>query len=293
MCGIVGLVTAPRHMGCLSDSEKVIEQGLSAIKVRGPDSRGMSGSECGNFQVNLGHTRLSIMDLAEAGAQLMEDGRYVLSYNGEIYNFVEIREELKKLGYIFIGNSDTEVLFKSWVEWGVNTGERSLNLTASPVNLWGKSDITFSERQVEDIRKWSIPSLLRFEDRNSMSFGVESRLPFMDYRLIEFGLLLPAKLKIKNGYGKWILRDAIKNYVPDAIRLNRMKRGFDVTQTWLRDGLALGIRETLLDNRSLLKDYFLDGIDLEKILTEQNLTNNPLLLDEAIMLFWQVNIKRA
>tara|TARA_B100000787_G_C16111911_1_gene258445 strand:+ start:55 stop:648 length:594 start_codon:yes stop_codon:yes gene_type:complete len=168
-----------------------------------------------------------------------------------------------------------------------------LNLTSSPINLWGKSDITFSERQVEDIRRWSIPSLLRYEDRNSMFYGVESRLPFMDYRLIEFGLSLPAKLKIKNGFGKWILRDAIKNYVPNAIRLNRMKRGFDVTQTWLRDGLALGIRETLLDNRSLMKEYFLDGIDLEKILTEQNLTNNPLLLDEAIMLFWLVNIKRT
>jgi len=73
-----------------------------------------------NFTVGLVHRRLSVIDLTATGHQPMcdETGRYWIVYNGEIYNFKEIREELKKIGYSFVSNSDTEVIIKSYIEWG-------------------------------------------------------------------------------------------------------------------------------------------------------------------------------
>ena len=104
---------------------------------RGPDDEGMvfiKGSECfemkgpskssleqAGFQVGLGHRRLSIIDLSEAAHQPMtnEDGKIWIVFNGEIYNFQEIREGLKKKGHFFKSKSDTEVILHAYEEWGV------------------------------------------------------------------------------------------------------------------------------------------------------------------------------
>lgn len=87
-----------------------------ALAHRGPDGEGWFHDK----GLGLGHRRLAIIDLSEAGRQPMitEDGRYALIYNGEIYNFREIRRELKELGYNFRSNTDSEVLLNSWAEWG-------------------------------------------------------------------------------------------------------------------------------------------------------------------------------
>jgi asparagine synthase (glutamine-hydrolysing) len=87
------------------------------------------------------------------------------------------------------------------------------------------------ERQVDDIYRFSLPTLLRYEDRNSMGNSMESRLPLMDYRLVEFGVALPEAVKLRRGYGKWIVREAMKGRIPESIRVARYKRGFDVSQT--------------------------------------------------------------
>ena len=87
-----------------------------AISHRGPNGEGQWVE--GN--IGIGHRRLSIIDLSSAGNQpmLSSNKRYVLSYNGEIYNYKEIREELKSLGFIFKSNSDTEVVLNSLIQWG-------------------------------------------------------------------------------------------------------------------------------------------------------------------------------
>ena len=111
MCGIVGLVD-------LKGREVTIEsvKAMSdAIAHRGPDGEGQWVFK----NVGIGHRRLAIIDLTEAAAQPMisEDGRYVLTYNGEIYNFKETRKELEALGYIFYSQSDTEVLLAALILW--------------------------------------------------------------------------------------------------------------------------------------------------------------------------------
>lgn len=176
---------------------------------------------------------------------------------------------------------------------GKPTAFRLLDWEASAENLWGDSGMSLADRQIADIEHWSMPTLLRYEDRNSMGHGVETRLPFMDYRLIEFALALPARLKIAKGYGKWALRSAAEGLVPDSIRLNRKKRGFDVTQDWVAQGMGASLRARIFDNVTALGGPLKTSGDLDTLLSDASLSQNPDLLDEALVLAWLVNPTRA
>lgn len=86
----------------------------------------------------------------------------------------------------------------------------------------------------------SLPGLLHFEDRNSMAFSIESRVPFLDHRLVEYGFALENHFKIRDGYTKWVLRESMKGILPDMVRLRKDKKGF-VTPgevRWLRNDMA-------------------------------------------------------
>lgn len=83
----------------------------------------------------------------------------------------------------------------------------------------------------------SIPSLLHNEDGNSMAFSIESRVPFLDYRIVEFAIALDGKYKIKNQWTKWIIRKACKEYLPKEIAKRKNKMGFPAPfDRWLREG---------------------------------------------------------
>lgn len=112
MCGICGIVNFDKK----KVSEDVIRGMMKVMKHRGPDDDGVFLKD----NIGLGFVRLSIIDLSTAGHQPMisADGRYVIVLNGEIYNYIELREELKQKGYIFRSATDTEVLLYSFVEWG-------------------------------------------------------------------------------------------------------------------------------------------------------------------------------
>jgi asparagine synthase (glutamine-hydrolysing) len=157
---------------------------------------------------------------------------------------------------------------------------------AKSINLWGSSVGTLSQRQIDDIQNWGIPSLLRFEDRNSMGNGLETRLPFMDYRLVELGLALPDRLKISKGFGKWGLRHITAGVVPDTVRLNRKKRGFDVTQNWIEGGIGASLRARIHSNLGALRPYLKRDVDLDKSLSDATLSSDRNALDEALMLAW-------
>jgi asparagine synthase (glutamine-hydrolysing) len=109
MCGIVGIIGI--------DSDKRVQEMLNLLEHRGPDARGIWKSD---KNLSLGHVRLSINDLSEAGNQPMfsEDGNIVLVANGEIYNYLELRKELELKGIKFNSNSDSEVIIYAWKAWG-------------------------------------------------------------------------------------------------------------------------------------------------------------------------------
>jgi asparagine synthase (glutamine-hydrolysing) len=117
MCGIAGqLSTAPG-----ADSAWV-DAGIAALHHRGPDDGRVWRSADG--RVAFGHRRLAIMDLSPAGAQPMVRGSLCLAFNGEIYNFVELRRELEARGAAFTSHSDTEVVLAAYQAWGVTGLER-------------------------------------------------------------------------------------------------------------------------------------------------------------------------
>ena len=124
MCGIAGIIQLNPSLYNKEHLQKMTD----AVAHRGPDGEGLWQNESGN--VLLGHRRLSIIDLSDAGRQPMclnpypssrgeegESPRYTIIHNGEIYNYIEIREELKKKGYTFCSQTDTEVIVAAYDCW--------------------------------------------------------------------------------------------------------------------------------------------------------------------------------
>jgi asparagine synthase (glutamine-hydrolysing) len=124
MCGIAGIIQSQNSN---FDIRKVRSDLLDNIAHRGPDSLGSWSSN--NGSVWLGHTRLSILDLSLNGAQplVSSSGRFVITYNGEVYNFKQLKKQLLSLGYQFKSDSDTEVLLNSIEAWGLESAILKLN----------------------------------------------------------------------------------------------------------------------------------------------------------------------
>ena len=131
MCGIAGLVLlSPRDGARLPDDAAAhVRAMLDSMAYRGPDGQGI---HC-NGPVCLGHRRLSIIDLA-GGAQPMDNGRHVLTFNGEIYNYRELRALLEEEGFRFRTASDTEVLLAAYAA-PVTASARNLFSTRKPATF--------------------------------------------------------------------------------------------------------------------------------------------------------------
>lgn len=130
MCGIAGMID-PR-LG-REEGEILLKKMLESIRHRGPDH----SSRWVDMPVFLGHNRLSIIDLSDRAAQPMEFDGLVIVYNGEVYNYVEIREELEKKGYRFRTESDTEVILASYREWGKDCVQRFVGMWA--FSIWDEA----------------------------------------------------------------------------------------------------------------------------------------------------------
>jgi asparagine synthase (glutamine-hydrolysing) len=130
MCGIAG--------GWWANPDQAVKRlplALQKIKHRGPDDDGYQLYPMGGTAVALGHTRLSIIELSAAGHQPMHsrDGRWAIVFNGEIYNYRELRTELQAKGHSFSSDSDTEVLLAAWSQWGAACLPRLVGMFAFAV----------------------------------------------------------------------------------------------------------------------------------------------------------------
>jgi asparagine synthase (glutamine-hydrolysing) len=146
-------------------SLQVLDEMTSRLAHRGPDSEGIFVE--GNL--GLGHRRLSIIDLSSAGRQPMAtaNGRFVVTYNGEIYNFPELRRELEELGHHFRSRTDTEVLLYAWAEWGAQALSRFNGMYAFAI--WDKK-----LRQLTLARdRYGIKPLYYARKNNTLLFGSE------------------------------------------------------------------------------------------------------------------------
>ncbi len=121
MCGIFGIIAHNARI-----PEGLLERGTRSLAHRGPDDEGTIVLRDGQSEIGLGNRRLAILDLTTAGHQPMQDpetGNWIV-YNGEIYNFSDIRAELESLGAMFRSHSDTEVLLNAYSHWGADSFTR-------------------------------------------------------------------------------------------------------------------------------------------------------------------------
>lgn len=153
MCGINGLINSN------------VELSVDKMIHRGPDASGIYK----NKNVQLGHVRLSILDLSDLGSQPFHsvDGNFTIVYNGEIYNHLEIREGLKKVGYNFITTSDTETLLYAFIEYGTNVLEMLNGIFAFAI-LDKKKEMIFIARD-----RFGVKPLYYFHSNKIFGFASE------------------------------------------------------------------------------------------------------------------------
>ena len=127
MCGIAAFLTGPA-----GDGERQVQLMTDAVRHRGPDDAGLIVLNGQEVPATLGHRRLSILDLSSAGHQPMRsrDGRFWIAFNGEIYNYLELRAELEASQGPFESKSDTEVILAAYAEWGEACVERFIGMWA-------------------------------------------------------------------------------------------------------------------------------------------------------------------
>ena len=114
MCGIIGFIDQTKQT-----TKQQLEQMQESISYRGSDSAGFEFYETETYNLGLGHQRLSILDLTPLGSQPMVYKHLTIIYNGEVYNFAEIKIELIEKGYTFTSHTDTEVILQAFHAWGV------------------------------------------------------------------------------------------------------------------------------------------------------------------------------
>lgn len=129
MCGICGFI----DFSFQRESESVLYNMVRSLNHRGPDDNGIELVLSDLTAIGFGHSRLSILDLSDAGHQPMKFNDLILVLNGEIYNFLEIRKELEKLGHVFKSDSDTEVVLHAFSEWHTGSISRFIGMFAFAV----------------------------------------------------------------------------------------------------------------------------------------------------------------
>lgn len=224
MCGIFGISLANNPV-----SKKLFADSLDLIGHRGPDRTGISHHDSEN--IAFGHKRLSIIDLSELGAQPMnaQNSSYQIIFNGEIYNFKEIRNDLEILNYSFISNTDTEVLLNSYAEWGPDCVNRFKGMFAFAIYDQKQKTIFLSrDRAGEKPLYYSIyENNLFFCSEIKPILNFEKKLNVLD--LESFSFLFDHGFTHRD---KSIFKNIFKLKAGHSLTFNIESRGYEIQNYW-------------------------------------------------------------
>ena len=225
MCGIVGQVNFDKS----PVSSVILKKMTDILRHRGPDGEGQWLEE----NIGLGHRRLSIIDRSPLGRQPMEshDHRYILSYNGEIYNFKELRTELEAKGYWFRSNTDSEVVLYSLAEWGSD----------ALLKFNGMFALAFWDRKRKQLLlardRYGIKPLYYYQDHKKLIFGSEQKAileqPTFDRRINKKALL--EYFTFQNIFTDQTLLQGIHMLQPGhyaTLGFQKNNKGLEFTQYW-------------------------------------------------------------
>ncbi len=162
MCGIAGFVDYSLDL-----NENNIREMTLSLKHRGPDSQNHKIFNKNNFTIALGHTRLSIIDISNAGNQPMSFKNYHIIYNGEVYNYGKIKKELINYGFSFNSDSDTEVVLKAFVHWGQSFVDKLIGMFSFIIYDNNSNQIYFYRDRV------GVKPLYYYMDENCLLFSSE------------------------------------------------------------------------------------------------------------------------
>jgi len=185
MCGIAGILNFGERKNI---SENLLREMAAPMQFRGPDQEGYFISQSDRYELGLAHKRLSILDLSELGRQPMQhpDKKHCIVFNGEIYNFPEIRKELETEGIAFRSNSDTEVILQAYATWGIDITLQKLNGMFA-FALWD------AEKQSLILARdrFGEKPLYYYRHNNSLAFGSDIRCfdPLMPDKSIDLHAL--------------------------------------------------------------------------------------------------------
>lgn len=224
MCGIVGIVNLDRK----KVNENTLREMRDSLAHRGPDGKGIYVD---NF-VGLGHRRLSIIDLSKQAAQPMQtEGKdFIITYNGEVYNFNDLKDKLEKTGIIFKSNSDTEVVLNSFSKWGVKSLDAFNGMFAFAV--WDRKGKTLTLAR----DRYGIKPLYYWQNDKVFLFASEIKA-FLKHPLFKVDLDLETLLEyftFQNTFTYKTLFKKVKLLPPGHFMQISFKNGIDIklTQYW-------------------------------------------------------------
>ena len=254
MCGIAGFCDFSKK-----SSNDILKDMTDELHHRGPDDSGYSFYENEYAQIALGHRRLSILDLSSHGHQPMSFEYLDIVFNGEIYNFKEIKKELLELGYSFYSNSDTEVILKSYYQWGIKAVDRFNGMFAitiydkkenklilirdrvgvKPFYYYKKNNLILFSSELKSFHKY--PNFEKIIDKNSLSL------------YLQFGYIPEPHSIFKNSYklkaGHYIEID-LKSQKIEEIKY------WDVVDFYNKPKIDISQEEAIVKTEELLKSSF-------------------------------------
>lgn len=223
MCGICGYVNFSEN----KREESVIQNMVKTLHHRGPDSQGYYEDQ--EHHVFLGHSRLSIIDISDNGRQPMSFGNYTIVFNGEIYNYKEIKEELMELGHSFKTSSDTEVILHSYQEWGNDCAKRFIGMFAFAIyDIVSQTITLFRDRA-------GVKPLYYYFDQQAFMFGSELKAFHQNqlfHKELDYDSL---KLYMKYGYiptPHCVFKNTFKLVQGSYLIFNINKKTVDVQRYW-------------------------------------------------------------
>ena len=174
MCGIAGFVDFKKN-----SSVELLRSMTDAMLHRGPDDGGHEVYEAAQASIGFGQRRLSILDLSPLGHQPMHFGDLIVNFNGEIYNFKEIRQELVEKGYSFNSWSDTEVILKGYHCWGMDVVQKFIGMFA--IALYDRA----KEKLILIRDRAGIKPLYYFQDQDMLLFASELKAFYQHPRFVK------------------------------------------------------------------------------------------------------------
>ncbi|MEO8148387.1 MAG: asparagine synthase (glutamine-hydrolyzing) [Bacteroidia bacterium] len=256
MCGLAGFV----DFNCNTKSETLTSM-TDCITHRGPDDSGHEYVQANDFTLGLGFRRLSIIELTALGHQPMntDDGNYTLIFNGEIYNYKEVRKVLQDAGIRFKSNSDSEVILQSYIKWGRECVQRFIGMFAFVIYDKPKQQLLACRDRA------GVKPFLYYWNENLFLFGSELKSFHQHHQFkkqisndalalyFQHGYIPAPHCVFQNAYkltpGHWLIVDLKKKEI-------KTEKYWDVTNAYNQQKLKIDYVDAVTETEKLLRSAF-------------------------------------